>query len=356
MNWLQRRIRPEQIREFSLLLLIIVAILIFGSLIEGYYTSRTFNRVASSVAIITVVAVGQTLVVLTRSIDLSVGSIVGCTAYFVGAQIAAHNDLSPILAIVMAVALGACMGTINGTIVAWGRVPPIIVTLGTLAIYRGILVDYSGAKTVTTDSLPTWLIDLPQLTLLTVGGIDIRAMVALALVIVLVFQFATSYLNIGRRLYAIGSNPDAAYLIGLPVQRIVFTAFVLSGALAGLAGFMTLARFGNITVENGRGLELQVVAAVVVGGVNIFGGSGTVTGAMLGAVLIGTLEQSLFRLQISPFWLDALLGLLILLAVASDAIILQRLRALWARTELRLVAKPRASGQVQDEPPPQSAH
>ena len=105
-------------------------------------------------------------------------------------------------------------------------------------------------------------------------------------------------------------------------------------------GFMTLARFGNITVENGRGLELQVVAAVVVGGVNIFGGSGTVVGAMLGAVLIGTLEQSLYRLQISQFWLDALLGLLILLAVASDAIILNRLRSLWSRTELKLVAKP----------------
>ena len=102
---------------------------------------------------------------------------------------------------------------------------------------------------------------------------------------------------------------------------------------------MTLARFGTITVENAIGLELQVVAAVVVGGVNIFGGSGTVIGAMLGAVMIGTLEQSLFRLQISQFWLDALLGLLILLAVASDTLILRRLRALWARTELRLVAE-----------------
>jgi rhamnose transport system permease protein len=102
---------------------------------------------------------------------------------------------------------------------------------------------------------------------------------------------------------------------------------------------MTLARFGNITVEAGRGLELQVVAAVVVGGVNIFGGSGTVMGAMLGAIMIGTLEQSLFRLNISEFWRDAILGLLILLAVASDAVILNRLRSLWARTDLQLVAR-----------------
>jgi rhamnose transport system permease protein len=340
MSWLQRHFRPEQVRELSLLLLIVVAILIFGSLIDGYYTSRTFNRVASSVAIIAVIAVGQTLVVLTRNIDLSVGSIVGCAAYFAGSRLAADQGMPPAIVVLVAVALGAGMGVINGLLVTLGRVPSIIVTLGSLAIYRGILVELSGAKTVTTDSLPAWLLDLPRLNLISLGGLDIRAMIVLALVIVVVFQLATSYLKSGRYFYAIGSNPDAAQLIGLPARRIVFAAFVLSGALAGLAGFMTLARFGNITVENGRGLELQVVAAVVVGGVNIFGGSGTVMGAMLGAIMIGTLEQSLFRLQISEFWRDALLGLLILLAVSSDAVILQRLRALWARTELKLIARP----------------
>lgn len=340
MSWLERHVRPEQIRELSLLVLIIAAVIFFGSMIDNYYTSRTFNRIASSVAIIAVVAIGQTLVVLTRNIDLSVGSIVGFTAYFVGTTIAADNDLHPILAVLLAIAIGAVMGAINGVIVAWGRVPSIIVTLGTMAIYRGILIDYSGAKTVTTDSLPAWLIDLPRLNVFATESFELRAMVALALVSVLVFQVGTSYLSFGRRLYAIGSNPDAASLIGLPVRRIVFIAFTLCGALSGLAGFMLLARFGNITVEAGRGLELQVVAAVVVGGVNIFGGSGTIVGALLGAIMIGTLEQSLFRLQISEFWRDAFLGLLILLAVASDAVILNRLRALWSRADLKLIDKP----------------
>jgi rhamnose transport system permease protein len=339
-TWVQRYLRPEQIRELSLLLLIIVAVLIFGSLIDGYYTSRTFNRVASSVSIITVVAAGQTLVVLTRNIDLSVGSIVGCTAYFVGTKLAADHGMPALLGVLIAVALGSLMGMVNGVLVACGRVPSIIVTLGTLAIYRGILIDYSGAKTVTTDSLPSWVVDLPTLQLFSVGGLEIRAMVALALVVVIVFHLATNYLNFGRQFYASGSNPEAAELVGLPTRRIIFTAFTLSGGLAGLAGFMFLARFGNITVEAGRGLELQVVAAVVVGGVNIFGGSGTIIGAMLGAVMIGTLEQSLFRLQINEFWRDAILGLLILLAVASDAVILKRLRRLWARTDLKLIAKP----------------
>src|SRR5262249_1553206 len=214
-----------------------------------------------------------------------------------------------------------------------------IVTLGTLAIYRGILIDYSGAKTVTTESLPPWLVDLPQIPLVTINGLEIRAIVVLALVVVVIFQLGLAFLNFGRSFYAIGSNPDAAELVGLPKQRIIFTAFALSGALSGLAGFMFLARFGNITVEAGRRLELSVVAAVLVGGVNLFGGSGTVVGAMLGAVMIGTLEQSLFRLQISEFWRDAILGLLILLAVASDAVLLNRLRALWARADMRLVDK-----------------
>jgi rhamnose transport system permease protein len=339
MKWVQRHMRPEQVREFSLLLLIVVAILFFGSLIDGYYTSRTFNRIAASVAIITVVAVGQTLVVLTRNIDLSVGSIVGCTAYFTGSMLAAHRGLPPIAAVLIAVVLGSVMGALNGVLVARGRVPSIIVTLGSLAIFRGILIDYSGATSVLTDTLPEWLIDLPRLTLITIGNLDIRAMFALAVGIVVLFQLGTSFLNVGRQFYAMGSNPDAAHLIGLPTRRIVFSAFVLSGALSGLAGFLFLARFGNITVEAARGLELQTVAAVVVGGVNIFGGSGTVVGAMLGAIMIGTLEQSLFRLQISEFWRDAILGLLILLAVASDAVILQRLRALWARTDLKLVTR-----------------
>ena len=248
MNRLKSRVRPEQIRELSLLVLIVAAIVTFGSFIDGYYSFRTFNRIASSVAIITVVAVGQTLVVLTRNIDLSVGSIVGFTAYFVGTLIANHNGINPLLAVAIAIAMGAALGVVNGVIVAWGRVPAVVVTLGTLAIYRGVLVDLSGAKTVTTDSLPDWLTGLPLVNVAPIGNLDIRPLFVLALVIVVIFQFATTYLSFARRFYAIGSNPEAAQLIGLPIRGVVFLAFVVCGALAGLAGFMFLVRFGNITV------------------------------------------------------------------------------------------------------------
>ena len=251
----------------------------------------------------------------------------------------------PIVAVLIAVGVGALMGAVNGLVVAYGRVPAIIVTLGTLAIYRTFLVEYSDAATVTTQSLPTWIVDLPRLSLISFGELDLRLLVAIAIGAVLIFQYVLGNLQYGRRLYAIGSNPDAAATTGLPVRRTVFIAFVVCGALAGLAGFMFLSRFGNITVVAGQGLELQVVAAVVVGGVNIFGGAGTAVGALLGAVLIQTLEQSLIRwLEISEFWRDAILGLLILLAVAGDAVILNRLRTLWARQQAAPTSEQNAGG------------
>jgi len=337
---LKRHFRPEQIRELSLVFLIIIAILFFGTRIEGYFSGRTFNRISTTVAIMAVVAVGQVLVVLTRNIDLSVGSIVGFTAYFVGTQLARNNNISPLEAVLMAIGVGAAMGLVNGLLVAYGRVPAILVTLGTLAIYRTMLVEYSGARTVIIDTLPKWMPEIPRTNLFNIGDVEFRLLVGVALLVVVLFQLAVTYLPFGRRLYAIGSNPEAARVAGFPSQRIVMTAFVLCGALSGLGGFMFLARFGNITVVAAQGMELQVVAAVVVGGVNIFGGSGSVIGALLGAILIQTLEFSLLRwLAISEFWRDAILGLLILLAVATDAVIINRLRSLWARSELRIRAE-----------------
>jgi rhamnose transport system permease protein len=216
-------------------------------------------------------------------------------------------------------------------------VPAVIVTLGTLAIYRTILVEFSDAKTILTSSMPQWLQDLPRINIFTIGELEVRLLVVVALAVVVLFQLFLNYLPIGRRLYAIGSNPDAARVAGFPAQRIVFLSFVICGALCGLAGFMFLARFGTITVVAAQGMELQSVAAVVVGGVSTLGGIGTALGALLGAIIIGLLEQSLIRWPlISPFWIQFLQGMLILLAVATDNVIMNRLRSLWARSELRV--------------------
>lgn len=336
MTSIRRILRPEQIRELSLLLIIVGVVLFFGSQIDNYYTPRTFQRISSSVMIIMVVAVGETLVVLTRNIDLSVSSIVGLTAYVAGQQISQDNDMSPATLIALALGLGAALGLINGLLVAYGNIPAIVVTLGTLAIYRGVLVQYGGSKNILVRDLPDWLVDLPRVNLFTIGEFEIRLLFAVALAIVIVFQLVLVYLAYGRRLYAIGSNPDAAQMAGLPTRRTVLLAFVLCGALSGLGGFMYLARIGTISSNAAQGLHMQVIAAVVVGGVNIFGGSGTMIGMMLGAVLMGILEQSLIRMQINEFWKDAFFGLFILLAVATDALLMNRVRDLWARSAAQL--------------------
>jgi rhamnose transport system permease protein len=344
MNAIRRRFRPEQIRELVLVLVIVLLILFFATQINGYLSGRTFNRVSTSIAIIAVVAVGQTLVVLARNIDLSVGSIVGFTAYFVGTLLSRHNEIPAVGVVLLAISLGAVMGAVNGVIIAYGRVPAIITTLGTLAIYRSLLVELSGAKTVLTSAMPKWMQDLPQVNVFSIGTLDVRLIVVLAIAVVILFQLVLTYLQFGRRLYAIGSNPDAAKVAGFPAQRIVLLSYVLCGGLAGLAGFMYLTRFGTITVVAGQGIELQSVAAVVVGGVSTMGGTGTVVGAFLGAILIGLLEQSLIRWPvISPFWIQFLQGLLILLAVAADFGIMNRLRRMWARSELQVETREEAS-------------
>ncbi len=337
MNWIRRTFRPEQVRELILVLLIGMIFAFFSTQITGYFSPRIFNRITADVAIITVVAVGEVLVLLTRNYDLSVGSIVGVVAYVVGTLLTRNQSMPPWQAVALAIALGALMGLINGLLVSYGKVPSIIVTFGTLAIYRSILVEISNAKTVVTSQLPQWLLDLPGANLMTVGGFDLRPMVLMALIIVVVFQFIITYLPWGRRLHAIGSNPDAARVGGLPAQRIILMAYIVCGSLAGLAGFMFLVRFGNITVVAAQGMEMQVVAAAVVGGVSTNGGTGTMVGALLGAFMINLLQQSLLRwLQISEFWIDALLGALILLAVLIDHVIMDRLRAFWVQSELQV--------------------
>ncbi len=348
MNFLIRRFRPEQIRELFLILLIVLVVVFFSTQISGYFNARFFNRISTSVVVVAILAVGQTLVFLTRNFDLSVGSITGFTAYFVGQQLWWHPGIPPLGAVVLAIGVGALMGSINGVLVAYGRVPSIITTISTLAIYRSFLVEYSDAVPITTNNLPNWIVKLPAVSLFNMGDIEFRALFAVMLLVVILFQLVLSYLPFGRRLYAIGSNPDAARVAGFPAQRIVFTAFLLSGALAGLAGFIFLSRFGNISVLAGIGLEFASIAAVVVGGVSNMGGSGTVFGALLGAVLIDLLENSLFRWQvISEFWRDAILGMLILLAVAIDYVVIGRLRMMWARAELQMESEqPRAEPEV----------
>ena len=319
---------PTTLRLVALLAVLALVLAFFATQVDNYFTASLFNRLSSSVDIMALVACGQTLVILTRNIDLSLGSVVGFTAFATGLVITNYPGLHPLLLAGYAMLLGAGFGLINGLLVAYARIPSIIVTLATMAIFRSVLVEYSDSKSINTSDLPTWLTEFPNLPLLTIGTLELRAAFVTAVLVVFTVHIALTRLRPARRLFAVGSNPEAAELAGIDARQTVFAAFVLAGALAGLAGFMFLARFGNITVVAGLGFELKSVAASVVGGVNIFGGSGSVIGALFGAVLVDTIENSLVRWDlVSEFWREAVLGALILLAVATDQIIGRRLLA-----------------------------
>ena len=315
------RLHPQTLRIIALFVALLATVLFFSTQIDNYLSPRMFTRITTSAAVILPIAVGQAIVVMTRNIDLSIGSTVGVVAYLTGEFLGGHPDLHPLAVALLAMGIGGLMGAINGVLVAWGRVPSIIVTLGTLALYRSFLVQYSDAKTITTASLPQWLVDLPQANAFSLFGLDVRVTVVLALLSALAMGLAQTRLRAARRIYAVGSNPDAAVMAGINAGMVVFVAFVLSGAFAGLSGLIFLAKFGNITVVAGMGFELKSVAAVVVGGVSILGGSGSMIGVVIGCVLVDTIDNSLTRWElVSEFWRDALLGMLIMAAVTVDTV------------------------------------
>ena len=320
------RIHPQTLRILALFIALLATVLFFSTQIDSYLSPRMFTRITTSAAVILPIAVGQAIVVMTRNIDLSIGSTVGVVAYLTGQFLGGHPHLNPLVVAVLSMGIGACMGAINGVLVSWGRVPSIIVTLGTLALYRTFLVQYSDAKTITTASLPQWLVDLPQANVFSIFGLEVRVTVVLALCAAVAMGLALARLRAARRFYAVGSNPDAAVMAGINSALVVFVAFVLSGAFAGLSGLIFLAKFGNITVVAGMGFELKAVAAVVVGGVSILGGSGSMIGVVIGCVLVDTIDNSLTRWElVSEFWRDALLGMLIMAAVTVDTVMARSL-------------------------------
>jgi rhamnose transport system permease protein len=218
-------------------------------------------------------------------------------------------------------ALGAVLGSINGAIISWGRVPAIIATLGTMSIYRGLVFLYSEGTWINSYEMSKAFRQFAKGTPLVVPNLILFAVA----IVVLVFLFLR-YTQAGRNIYAVGSNTAAATVEGIRVGQVTFMVYVISGILCGMAGVLWASRFESAQTNTALGFELQTVAASVVGGVNIFGGSGTVMGVILGSFLLGTISNALTIVEISPFWQLAIQGLLILVAVIVDSAILRRLQ------------------------------
>jgi len=316
-------------RELSLLAIMIV----LGGLVTltapQFLTVSNLSQVAVLAAVIAVAAVGEALVVITRNVDLSVEATMGLVAYSVASLLERHA-LDTAGALAFGLGLGLVLGMINGVVVTVFRVPAIVATLGTLSVFRGIDYLVAGSHQVPLASLPEVFTDAARDSIF---GLPI--FVLIALFIVVVGSTVLRFTRFGRQLYAVGSNPEAAAILGIPSRLIVFTAFSLCGLLAGLAGILYVMEFGTINGTSATGLILAVVAAVVVGGVNIFGGSGTIAGAALGALFLGFIANALILVGLSQFWLQAIYGLVILLAVSADAIILRRIQRAAAARRVR---------------------
>ncbi|XVS67565.1 ABC transporter permease [Actinosynnema sp. CA-299493] len=312
-------------REFGIVVALGLLVLVTTLDNPAFLSPQSLRDLLLGAAILVVLAVGQTVVIISRNIDLSVGAVLGLVAFATGTLLSSAPGTPTAVVVLVGVGLGAVCGVVNGVLVAAARVPALVITLGTLYAFRGIDHSWARGRQINASDLPRSFLGLGTWTVL---GVPVLAVIAVAVTLVVGF-YLRSYRS-GRELYAIGSEPAAARLSGIAVGRRVFTSFVLCGALAGLAGVLHAARFGTVDATVGTGIELQVVAAAVVGGVAIFGGSGSVYGAALGALLLTTIGSSLAVLRINPFWQQAVVGGLILAAIGLD-----RLLAVRAANRLR---------------------
>lgn len=321
-----------RVRFLGVLVFLVLLVIAFSALSPRFFTFDNGRSILFTAAILAIAAAGQALVVLTGNLDLSVGSIMGVTAYVVF-DISGSNPWLQPWVVLLAAVIGAVLGAINGFLVAVLQIPSIVATLGTLSIYRGFVSFYANAQEVTVGELPGWMRQLA-----TAIWLGLPAYVWISLAIVVLVGIGLRKLPAGRMLYAYGSNPKAARFFGLNSTGIIIGAYVAAGVIASFAGLLLGAQVGTINSLLANGIELQVLAAVVIGGVSIWGGSGSVYGAAVGAVVLATINNGLVLLQVQEFYRLLIQGAAIVLAVAVDAVVQRRVHSATTRRRIMEVA------------------
>lgn len=301
-------------REAILSGAIVVLIALIATRYPGFAAPGNLANVFNDTAPLILLALGQMIVILTKCIDLSVAANLALTG-MVAAMLNAAAPGVPVAAIILIVLLlGALMGAVNGLLVWKLSIPPIVVTLGTMTIYRGIIFLISGGEWVNAHEMSAPFKALPRQPLL---GLPVLSWIAI--IVALLFVVLTTRTAIGRAFFAVGGNPHASVYTGINVGRTQFWAYVIAGTLAGLTGYLWVARYAVAYVDIAGGFELDVVAACVIGGISIAGGSGSVIGALLGALFLGVIKNALPVINVSPFWQLAISGSAIIIAIAFNA-------------------------------------
>ena len=301
-------------REMLLVAAILALLALIAMRFPGFLAPANRLDVFNDTSPLILLAIGQMIVILTKCIDLSVAANLALTGMVVAMLNVAMPGLPVIVIIAVAVGLGTLLGMINGVLVWKLAIPPIVVTLGTMTIFRGVIFLISDGKWVNSHEISDSFKAFTRAEFLT---LPIMSWIAIAAVIV--FTIVMTRTTLGRAFYAAGGNPHAASYAGIDVGRTQFWAFTISGALAGLTGYLWVSRYAVAYVDLAGGFELDVVAACVIGGVAIMGGIGTVAGAMLGALFLGVIKNALPVVDISPFWQLAISGSAIIIAVAVNA-------------------------------------
>ncbi|TDO90052.1 rhamnose transport system permease protein [Halanaerobium saccharolyticum] len=308
--------RIQQIREFSLIGFIVVLSIFVQFRNSNFLTMTNLDDLLTNTAILSILAVGMMMVIITRGIDLSIGATLALSGMLTSMLVSVYPALHPLAALFIGTLIGFISGSIIGLLVARFKILPIIATLGMMNVFRGITFLISGGKWVSAYQMSD------SFKAISTGSIfGINNLIVIAVLIYIVFYYFINYTRTGRKIYAVGSSPQSAKVSGINVTKITWLVYSIMGSLAGLSGVLWVSKFASAQSNTAAGYELNVIAACVIGGISIAGGEGKVAGLLSGVLLYGILENALPMINISPFWQNAIQGAVILIAVVVGALI-----------------------------------
>lgn len=309
-------VKIAKFRELGLVGFILVLILFVQVQNPSFLTLENIDDLLTNTAILSILALGMMLVIVTRGIDLSIGATLALAGMITALTTKNYPELHPLLLILLGIVIGLICGAIVGGLVAKLKILPIIATLGMMNVFRGSTFSISGGKWVSADQMPAHFKAIA-----TGSFLGINHLIWIAILIYVIFYYFVNYTRTGRQIYAVGSNPESAKVSGIHNDRILLLVYMIMGGLSGLAGVLWVSKFASAQGDTASGYELTVIAACVLGGVNIAGGVGKISGVLLGAILIGILNNALPLLDVSPFWQMAIQALIILIAVLANALV-----------------------------------
>ena len=313
-------------REFSLFIFILFIIFGVSLRTPSFLYINNFVDILNDTAILSMVAIGQLMIIVTGGIDLSVGSSLALS----GMSAALLNQYNPgipvFMIILISIAIGLLLGSINGLLVSQAKIPPIITTLGTMSIYRGLVFVLCGGTWVSAHEMTEAFRVFPRRSFL-----GISSLIYISILIVILFLIFLNLTRTGREIYGVGGNKIASQYVGVNLKKIQYIVFTLCGGITGLAGFLWVSRYAAAQSETAIGFELQTIAACVIGGVSITGGSGTIIGVVLGAFFMGIVYNALTMINVSPFWQMAIQGFIILFAIIINTVMDKRNQQLMLR-------------------------